>query len=295
MIKRICEIPSPSGGEERLKEFIVNELENFTDLYFEDTFGNLIFIKKGEEKRVCVECGIDEPFLMVAESDNENLRFSAPPHIKASDFADKDVCFADQSSCLVESEKEEDIKFCHLFASFEGEKETGECVTLLPYFKRNEKTFSAFNIRYKTPLYVLINAIKSIKENTNELYFVFSVQKCLANRGVRALMQSGIEFDKAICISCISEKEEGVSIIAKEKSCIPTPEIRKELLSLARENEISVRVGITEDNFNMKTYLTEGLGAPCGLICIPCTENSVSVNDIKTAEKLITALCEKRS
>ena len=295
MIKRICEIASPSGGEERLKEFIVNELENFTDLYFEDTFGNLVFIKKGKGKRICIECGIDEPFLMVAESYDEKLRFSAPPHIKASDFANKDVCFCDQISCLVESEKEEDIKFCHLFSSYEGAKNTGECVTLLPYFKRDEKTFSAFNIIYKTPVYVLINAIKTIKENTDELYFIFSVQKCLANRGVRALMQSGIEFDKAICIACISEKEEGVSIIAKEKSCIPTPEIRKELLYLARENNISLKVSLVEDNFNMKTYLTEGKGVPCGLICIPCTENSVSISDIKTAEKLIAALCEKRS
>ena len=293
MIKNLCEISSPSGGEEKIKEFIISELEEFTDIFFEDSFGNLIFIKKGSGDRICIECGIDEPFLMVSESDDENLRFSAPPHIKAEDFSDKDACFEDGTSVLIESEKEDNIKVANLFASCERQRTVGEYVTLLPYFKKGEKTFSAFNIKYKIPVFVLINVIKEIEKNSCEAYFVFSTQKCLANRGTRALMQSGIEFDKAISVSCIEEKEDGVLVMAKEKSCVLTPEIRKEIVSLSKDKEISVKIGFSEENFGMKTYLTEGKGALCGLICIPCIENSVNTDDVKDAENLIKAIIKK--
>ena len=37
MLKTLCEIPAPSGEEEKLKEFIISELKDSIDLYFEDS------------------------------------------------------------------------------------------------------------------------------------------------------------------------------------------------------------------------------------------------------------------
>lgn len=296
MIKKLCEIPSPSGDEEKMKEFIVNELSRFADLYFEDSFGNLIFVKKGEgaSERICIECGMDECFLMVSDAE-EKISFTAPPHIKASVFSEKNICFADGSSALIKSEKEENIKAADLYAEPDSRKRrTGEYACLLPCFKKDEDKFSAENLRYKIPIYVLINGLKTIKKNKAELYFVFSVQKCLASRGVKALMQSGIDFDKAVSVSCIDENADGVLVMAKEKSCVLSPKIRKEIMQLTEKNNIPASLGFTEENFYMKTYLAEGRGTPCALICIPCTDNTVMIKDIKVAEKLITAVCERQ-
>ena len=294
MIKNLCEIPSPSGEEKNIKEFIRNELKDFTDSYYEDVFGNLIFIKHGRGKRICIECGIDEQFLMINQNSNNVLRFSAPNFIKASDFVDKTVLFKDKTQCVITSEVSEGIKHCHLFASAKS-KSVGESATLLPCFFEDDENYKAFNIKYKAPVGVLINGIKALKKNTNEIYFVFSVQKILSNRGVRALMQSGIEFDKAICIACVDDSEKGVAVVVKEQSAVITPEVKNELLYIAKSKGIPVRLMLTDENFNMKTYLAEGYGAPCGLICIPCADNSVNKNDIKSAEKLIVAMCESEA
>ena len=235
---------------------------------------------------------------MVSEQSGETLRFSAPPHIKASVFADKDIFFADGNSVFVESEKEnaDDYKVTDLYAKTKKERKTGECASMLPCFKTDGEEYSALNIKYKLPAFALINALKAIKGNTSELYFVFSVQKCLAARGVRALMQSGIYFDKVLSVNCIEETEEnaeGVVVMAIEKSCVSTPEIRKGILRLAEEKKIPVRVGFTLENFSMKLYITEGQGTPCGLLCIPLKENSVKINNVKAAADLIAAMCEE--
>ncbi len=293
MIKNLCEIPSPAGEEHKIKKVIIDELKSFTDSYYEDTFGNLIFIKKSNEKRICIECGIDEAFLTVSEAVENNLRFTVSGFINASDFADKEAYFDDKSICLIKSDTRENRQVEHLFAKAETERNPGESVTLVPHFQEDDGKYTAFNIKYKAPAYALINAIKNIKQNTNEVYFVFSVVKCFANRGVKALLQSGIEFDKAVCISCADDTEDGVLIVAKEQSAILTPDIKEELFNIAKKTGISARLSLRSDNFNMKTYLTDGCGTPCGLICIPHRDNSVKKNNIKFAVQLISAMCEK--
>lgn len=293
MIKKLCEIPSPSGGEDEIKEFLINGLSDYTDMYFEDFFGNLIFIKRGQGERLCIECGIDEPFLMVSDFSGGKTHFTAPPHIKASIFNEKNICYSDGNFALIESEKDENEKVTDLFASEKEERQTGDIATIMPCFKKNLENFEAYNIKYKAPAFILAKAIKEIKENNREIYFVFSVQKCLASRGVRALMQSGISFDKVIGISCIEDEFSGVLIVAKEKSCVLTPEVRKEILRLGTEKNIPTKVCFTEDNFNMKLYLTEGEGAPCGLLCLPCLENAVNIENIEFMVKLIVEYCLK--
>ena len=37
--ENICSIASPCGEEEKIKEFLISELEECTDSYFEDNFG----------------------------------------------------------------------------------------------------------------------------------------------------------------------------------------------------------------------------------------------------------------
>ena len=293
MLKNICEISSPSGREENIKEFLINELKSYTDNFFIDSFGNLYFVKKGNGESILIECGIDEPFLLVTESKDNILRFTAPPHIKASEFLEKNIVFKDLTSAFIESQKEEEQKVSDLYAEYKWKKEDFKSGTLMPSVKYNEEEITAFNIKYKAPTFVLVNLIKSIKENKNELIFMFSVQKCLANRGVRAMMQSGVEFSKAISLSCIEEKSESIFVMAKEKSCILPIEVRKELLSLAKERNIDVNIGFSDENFNTKTYLQEGYGLTAGLLCIPVNDNSIKFKALRDAENLLKAVCEK--
>ena len=109
MLKKLCEISSPASGEEKIKEFIINELKDYTDSYYTDSFGNLVFLKEGKGEKTVIECGIDEPFIMVCESDEDTLRFTATPHFKADIFSDKKMVNKDGLVYEVSSDAEEKV------------------------------------------------------------------------------------------------------------------------------------------------------------------------------------------
>lgn len=298
MLKTLCEIPAPSGGEEKLKEFIISELKDSIDLYFEDSFGNLIFVKKGSgDKKICIECALDEPFLMVSAANDNKIRYTAPPHIKASYFEDKTVIFPDGETALIKSDKKDEKKDSLLHELYTESKEkvkTGECVCLEPCYKEIADTVFSFNLKYKLPILVLMNVIKKVKKPAEEIFFVFSVQSCLAARGVRALMQSGISFDKAISVGCIDEEKENPCLIVKEKSCVLSKSVRECIEAASLNAGITLDKVLTEENFYMKTYLSEGFGAPCGLLCIPSKKGETAfLKSAEMTEKILALICIK--
>ena len=62
LLKKLCSIPAVSGREEKLREFIISEIKDFTE-YETDKNGNLICFKKGKNrpvKKVMADAHMDE-------------------------------------------------------------------------------------------------------------------------------------------------------------------------------------------------------------------------------------------
>lgn len=296
MIKRMCETPAPSGREDAFKNLIIDEVKAFADIYFEDTFSNLVFIKKGEGKRILIECGIDEAFVMVSSDNKMSLNFTVLPHFKTEEFVDKNMCFSDGETVKIKSETKDNISFFNLYSKSIKKRNIGEFLTKEPCFKETEKSFISNNIEYKISAYLMCEIMKEIKNTNSEIYFVFSAQKNLAMRGIKAFMRTGISFDAAISLCCLEEDEnvkcgDGCMIVAKEKSCVLSVKLRRKIVDAAKQNNILYKTLLTDKNLNSKVFITEGAGACHSVLGVPFgREKGVLFSDMNMLKNLVVSV-----
>jgi len=303
MLKKICEISSPASGEDKIKEFIINELKNYTDSYYTDSFGNLVFLKEGKGEKTVIECGVDEPFIMVSETEEDTLRFTAPPHFKADIFSDKKMVSKDGLVYEVSSDAEEKVKISDLYTEFGTEiADCGNLLTLYPGYTESEKTVSAYNLSYKAPVFSVIDAVKTLKNTEKNLVFLFSVHKCLAGRGLRAFLSDN-NVESVLSIVCTKANEyvncgDGVVICVKDKSCATSVNLKNKLCDIAEKNSIEYKPAIISENLGVRNVLATGYGAESSILCMPFdldSENREEIfkNDIKNVTKLLISYCKQ--
>lgn len=77
LLKKICEIPGAPGFEQRIREFVLQQVQPFADEVSVDNLGNIIALKKGKTpKRVMVAAHLDEIGFIVTHIDDDGfLRF----------------------------------------------------------------------------------------------------------------------------------------------------------------------------------------------------------------------------
>ncbi len=78
LLKALCLIDGTSGDEDKVRQFIINEIKDFCK-YKTDNLGNIICFKKGEKrphKKVMIDAHMDEVGLIITSvSDNGFLKF----------------------------------------------------------------------------------------------------------------------------------------------------------------------------------------------------------------------------
>ncbi len=306
MLNKLCITPAPASEEDSIKKLLISELKSFSDSHYIDRFGNLIFEKEGAGDKCVIECGIDEPFLMATDGEDDKIRFSAPVHFKDIKFEGKNVVSADGVLLKLntEADEEEKSKFSDLYSEKrEYSPECGELFTLSPEFADLRESFSSENLIYKVPVFIMINAIKELFETKKSLCFLFSVNRCLALRGLRAYLSDN-KAGSVLSVGCIKESEEdyikigeGAVICVKEKSCVPTVKLRDKLFEIAQRNNIKFSKRMISENLGLRWVLTTGFGAECGFVGVCYKENSTNgyeilKNDIKNVTKLIISYCK---
>ncbi len=299
MLDKLIGILSPGSYEEKIKEFIISETKEYISSYYEDSFGNLVLNIDGEGNRKIIECGIDEPFLMANHFENNKQFFTAPPHFKAKDFKDKELVSENGMVVKVISDTEnEKLSFSDLYAKTETATDFGKLFSYNPRFTENKRSYSAENIIYKVPVYALISAIRQLKNCNKNITFLFSCQKLLAARGLRAYFS--IERDASVLsVSCVRENEyiecgKGVVICAKEKSAFVSQRIKEKLINIAECENIDYIPAVLSENYNLKAILTSGAGAECGLLCVPFDgKNKIYKSDIKKLIKMVISYCKQ--
>ena len=74
LLKTICEIPGAPGFEQRIRSFVLKEIEPYVDSLEVDPMGNIIAVKKGkEDKKVMVAAHLDEISFIVTHIDEEGF------------------------------------------------------------------------------------------------------------------------------------------------------------------------------------------------------------------------------
>lgn len=77
LLKQICELPGAPGFEQRVRAYVLGQLEGLVDEVSVDALGNVVAVKKGQaDKRVMVAAHMDEIGFIVTHIDEEGfIRF----------------------------------------------------------------------------------------------------------------------------------------------------------------------------------------------------------------------------
>ncbi len=205
-LKIICKTPGAPGFERPIRNKIIELVKDHVDEYFSDNMGNLITLKKGknnpEGKKIMVAAHMDEIGFVVTHIDeNGFVKFhtlggfdpktltaqrviihgkkdlvgvmgTKPIHVM-SDEEKKKLPKTTDYFIDLGMEKEEVEKYIRIGDPITRERELiemGECV-------------NCKSIDNRVSVYILIEALKSLKKFTYDVYGVFTVQEELGMRG----------------------------------------------------------------------------------------------------------------
>jgi endoglucanase len=206
LLAKICETPGAPGHEKRVRDLVINEVTSLVDEVEVDNLGNVYAIKKAQQnpsgKKVMVAAHMDEIGFMVTHIDeNGFLRFttlggfdpktltaqrvivhgkkdvigvmgSKPIHVMSAEERNKISKTTDYFIDLGMS-KEEVEKIVSIGDAVTRERgliEMGDCV-------------NCKSIDNRVSVFVLIEALKTLKNHPYDVYAVFTVQEEVGLRG----------------------------------------------------------------------------------------------------------------
>ncbi len=205
LLRKICETPGVSGYEQRIRELILLEIKPYVDSVSVDNMGNITAVKKGKKnKKVMIAAHMDEIGFMVNHIDEEGfLRFiplggfdaktltaqrvvvhgkkdvvgvmgSKPIHMMSAEDRNKVVQIQDYFIDLGMKKKEvEKIVSIGDPVTRKGELiEIGECV-------------NCKSLDNRVSVFILIEALKELKQTPYDVYAVFTVQEEVGMRGAQ--------------------------------------------------------------------------------------------------------------
>ncbi|MBE7038255.1 MAG: M42 family metallopeptidase [Ruminococcaceae bacterium] len=283
-----------SGDEGEISDLIASLTKDYATEVYKDILGNLVVHKKGNGKKLMFAAHMDEIGIMVTYiDDNGFIRFGMVGGVDKYNCLYQRVKFKNGTVGVVGYEEKisdiKNIKVSNLYIDIgaknreEAEKMVsvgdtavflGECIV------QNNRVIS-HALDNRIGVYVLIEAIKRIKNNKNDLYFVFTVQEEVGLRGAKTSAFS-IEPDYAIAVDVTDTGDtpecnvmavslgNGAAIKIKDSSVLCNREVVDALKECANKNKIKYQLEVLEAGGTDAgaIHLTKG-GIKTGAVSIP--------------------------
>ena len=189
LTKELCEIYGPTGREFKVAEYIQEQIRGHVDEMWVDCLGNLIAHKKGPGKRVVLSAHMDQLGLMIKTIDEKGFgRIGALGSIKPYNLIDSRIQTESGIQGVMICEKKEDMgKITHHdlyidFATLSPEKvrekvHIGEIAITRSEYYENEECVMMQCLDDRIGCMIIIDSILHDVKNTNDMYYVFSVQE----------------------------------------------------------------------------------------------------------------------
>lgn len=281
LLKRLTETAGIGGREERIRSIVIDELKDFVDEIKVDAMGNVIALKRGlgeNKKKVMISGHMDEiGFIVTFIDDKGFLRLNPvggfdprtlvaqrvkvhgredldgvlmpgvkPVHLMSPDEAKKTLSVSDFFVDLGRS-KEDVEKLVRI----------GDFVTLDRNFIEIGENFSAKALDDRAGVYIMIEAIKRLKDHNVDIYAVGSVQE---EQGLRGATTSayGVQPDIGVALDVtiagdipggsphaqISALGNGAAIKVMDSASISNYKLVNFMRELAVENDIKHQMEI---------------------------------------------------
>ncbi len=278
MINEIYNIFSPSGSEEKMREYISEKISGIFDKVESDSFGNLV-AKSGNSK-LCIECSMDSCGIMIVHIEKGKACFAGVGGINAEYLIGKKILFGDGSVGIVrydgKAPSESKISDLYLECDSDDLKIGDFGVVKSGYCETKDKMF-ANGLGNKIGLAVVLEVLKKFKKIDN-LCVLFSSQKRLGARGIQAFFGAN-EFDKVITVDGVSDKSvKESSWVVADQNGVCGGKFKEEL------KKISDKTAVTTENLCMGNIGAAGKGAKCVALGIPVSHKDKNFEGVKRAD-----------
>lgn len=183
----------------------------------------------------------------------------------------------------------------------------GDTAVVMQEFCKLGEKVSGKALDGRVGVYILIKALKNIKNNKNDLYFVFAAQNQVGLRGAKTV-SFDIEPDYAVAVDtvCADDTPEGrnsdvalgngAAVKVKDESFIASKEVREQIVKCAEKNNIKYQIAVAESGRSdaggavlSKSGVKSGaVSVPVRYANTPC--ETADINDIESAVELVSSL-----
>jgi len=293
VLKELLMTFGPSGHEEKVRQFIENEIKDYVDEIQVDVLGNLIARKKGPGKKIMLAGHMDQIGFMVTYIDkNGFLRFTNIGGISPTVSLSQRVIFNNGTIGVIGSENLEsakDLKLDKMYIDIGAtSKEEAEKLVEIGDVCGYHHDATIDNLKVISPslddrigCYIMMETIKELKEVKNDLYFVFTVQEELGIRGAktsayRVEPEIGIAYDVTMtgdtpkARTMALKMGKGLAIKARDNSLITHPKLKEHLINEAKKGDFPYQIEVLEfgGTDSGAIHLSKE-GVPSGVISIP--------------------------
>lgn len=313
--------PGVSGREDKIREVIRKEAEPYADEISVDPVGSLIVRKKGNGKKIMLCAHMDEiGFFASFIEDDGFIRVSPIGGISTMACAFSEVVSENGVRGVIVPEKTKDVpKIDGMFIDIgaKTKKQAEKKVKIGDFFVCAPTMRKLMGTRYigrpfddRVGCAILLEALKTVKNTENDLYFVFSTQEEVGSRGAKPAAYSispdiGIAFDvtgtgdRPGATPLAIKLGEGCAIKLKDTSVICSPQIVKKMREIAEAKGIKYQNEVLPfGGTDTSVMQVAGRGALVGAISIPSAYihsgvEMIDMFDVKEAVKLTVSLCEE--
>ncbi len=323
LIKKLVEIPGPSGYEDKIRAAVQEEIQDFADEIRVDALGNLI-ARKGKKQangmRIMISAHIDEIGLMVTHVDaNGFVRFIGIGGINPLTCLGGRVLFMNGVRGVIGIERLEGKEIPTLDKLFidVGATSQENCPVGVGDVCGFERPFMALGDRLvaksmddRIAAVVSIETMRALKKSPHEVYFVFSVQEEVGLRGAITAAY-GVDPDLGLAVDVTRSGDtpktikmetalgKGPAIKVRDASFIADPRVVNWMVNTAKSEGIPYQMEVLEaGGTDGRAIQLTRAGVPAGCLSIACRyihspSEMVDANDVKNAVKLLTALLSK--
>lgn len=303
MLNKLFSTFSPSGFEDDMHSFLKEILLPLKYDITIDNLGSLIAHKTGNGPKICVECGIDTPGIMITAVKENTAYFSAVGNVSATFLENKPIRFKNGAYGIVRYNGSDigGAKISDLFVDIDtASVNIGDFGVVDSFLRVSENRIFSNDLSYKIPVKAVLDALADLKTN-NDITIAFTAQKNLGARGISAFF--GVNsFDKVITVNSVSANKNiksgnGCVLIAKDKKYITEHSLLKSSEKAATEKNIPFSIAVCDENLYIENISIAGNGDLCLCIAIPVEYKSkgfecASQKDICSAADLIRLIIE---
>ena len=318
---KLAALFGPSGDENAVARFISEYSTPYSDGVSVDIMGNLIVHKKGNGKKLMLVAHMDSVGIMVTKIEKSGyLRFCSISASKSvTKYIGSQVVFSNGIKGYIYGDHPTNINdyrannnlFVDIGAnSYEDAEKVvrvGDMAVYQPNtYTQNNKLFSNC-LDDRIGCAILMSVLSKLKNCTNDIYFVFSVQEEVGFRGVKTVTQKIVP-DYAIAVDVTAASDapfndfcsnivlgNGAAIKIADNTILCNKEVVLWLEETASTKNVPYQREILQlGGTDAGAMQVSGSGVPVGGVSLPAryVHNSIEVADLSDVDACIALLLE---